>query len=983
MADIKIYGKLKNDTSDGILAGANQIKDDTQNKFQSQINSELINKDSQATTDITANTNKINQLETSFNTEKTDTTNRFSTVNTTLTTQGQRIEQIASIAAGKTQSFVYGTIQQMLIAVQNQPSTAFHVGDILYLTDQNVPDLWISRVLSESHPYTYTTDEDFINLTNKSIGYYKLDILETRKVDVQTTTTGSGNAITSVTSVGSTVTVTKGTTFAVNQDLTDHKNNHNNPHQVTKAQIGLNNVDNTSDLTKPISNATRTALNEMQSEYTDYIQGLRDSRDEHEESIQTNTEAINSHINNDQNPHLVTKAQVGLSNVDNTADEDKPISSPTREALDELRAEDSVIKDTINSLGTSLTNTLDSNVTNLNSSINNLARTVQANKDTIDAIEKIPEGGSPGDYITRDAAGKLTWTVLGNLPQMPSNNNLDEISYGISWKATWDEYPDPKCTRVGNLGMAKTLPIQSQIRGCIAQSTKTDNPIIYWLDPDDWRFKKNVLNSDYFHIVGDTSVTLTDNTSQWAQNDIEFFTDIPYEQDDAKVASLCNKLKWMWIKNTETNDKIQIQSASLSLKDDTYYIKIACKTDLTPNDDGTPNYLDGCTFMLGSCTNGYDGEVMLYFPEFYIRSWYKNHPDGRYTQLEVRISQVKVDDTWQHQPQILMGAYKDCLMRTAPANWGYLSGLPNNTYLSISNFDTNCRGTYTPPATNNLEDPAQNNLGKPALNTSIPTFRQAAHNVNKHVLSYNQYKNCIYWLYMTEYANFNSQLPYNPSLDTNGFHIGGLGNGITNATNQGANYSLCTNGYMNDLGNHTGVKKLNTAYTPVNNIYGNKWRGLENAFGDSFIFTDGVICKNSTIADRVRPTTGATYNCKEVWVCDNPHLFTSTESLINNRYYLAGYMQNTSQQYIWEFDNFTTNKAQIIPNSVGTSNVTGKCDWLYTATSGVGLYALCFGGSSALGAYAGFGGCASFVALSGGSADVSSRSVILLEDYIS
>lgn len=41
MADIKIYGKLKNDTPEGILAGADQIKDDTLGKKQSDINSDL------------------------------------------------------------------------------------------------------------------------------------------------------------------------------------------------------------------------------------------------------------------------------------------------------------------------------------------------------------------------------------------------------------------------------------------------------------------------------------------------------------------------------------------------------------------------------------------------------------------------------------------------------------------------------------------------------------------------------------------------------------------------------------------------------------------------------------------------------------------------------------------------------------------------------------------------------------------------------
>ena len=41
-----------------------------------------------------------------------------------------------------------------------------------------------------------------------------------------------------------------------------------------------------------------------------------------------------SHILNTDNPHSVTASQVGLGNVDNTADADKPVSDPQQEALD-------------------------------------------------------------------------------------------------------------------------------------------------------------------------------------------------------------------------------------------------------------------------------------------------------------------------------------------------------------------------------------------------------------------------------------------------------------------------------------------------------------------------------------------------------------------------------------------------------------------------------------------------------------------------
>ena len=47
----------------------------------------------------------------------------------------------------------------------------------------------------------------------------------------------------------------------VQDNLNTHINNKSNPHEVTKAQVGLSEVDNTSDVNKPISNATQTALN--------------------------------------------------------------------------------------------------------------------------------------------------------------------------------------------------------------------------------------------------------------------------------------------------------------------------------------------------------------------------------------------------------------------------------------------------------------------------------------------------------------------------------------------------------------------------------------------------------------------------------------------------------------------------------------------------------------------------------------------------
>lgn len=93
-------------------------------------------------------------------------------------------------------------------------------------------------------------------------------------------------------------------------DLTAHINNKANPHAVTKAQVGLSNVDNTSDLLKPVSTATQAAL-----------------------SGKVDTATLTAHTADKANPHGVTKAQVGLGNVDNTTDLLKPVSTATQTAL--------------------------------------------------------------------------------------------------------------------------------------------------------------------------------------------------------------------------------------------------------------------------------------------------------------------------------------------------------------------------------------------------------------------------------------------------------------------------------------------------------------------------------------------------------------------------------------------------------------------------------------------------------------------------
>lgn len=177
-------------------------------------------------------------------------------------------------------------------------------------------------------------------------------------------------------------------------NVDNHIGNTLNPHSVTKEQVGLSNVDNTRDIDKPVSTAQNiaidSALNQAKqytdtqienknfvdkdtldiklslkvdkedgkglssNDFTDSDKSNLDqntlSRHQHEnkdildntnasfteellETINSNSTTLASHTSDLNNPHEVTKNQIGLSNVDNTSDLDKPVSKAQKQAL--------------------------------------------------------------------------------------------------------------------------------------------------------------------------------------------------------------------------------------------------------------------------------------------------------------------------------------------------------------------------------------------------------------------------------------------------------------------------------------------------------------------------------------------------------------------------------------------------------------------------------------------------------------------------
>lgn len=61
---------------------------------------------------------------------------------------------------------------------------------------------------------------------------------------------------------------------------------------------------------------------------------------------------------------------------------------------------------------------------------------------------------------------------------------VDMMSYGVEWDTT---VADPTCTRIGNPLFHKSLPIQSEYKGCVVKNGKLQ----YYLNPNDWSKKSN------------------------------------------------------------------------------------------------------------------------------------------------------------------------------------------------------------------------------------------------------------------------------------------------------------------------------------------------------------------------------------------------------------------------------------------------------------------------------------------------------------
>lgn len=442
----------------------------------------------------------------------------------------------------------------------------------------------------------------------------------------------------------------------------------------------------------------------------------------------------------------------------------------------------------------------------------------------------IPAGGTAGQILVNNGNGTAKWqdNQGGGGGGGIDYTGLEDIySYGVEWDST---VADPTLTRIGNPLLHKSLPIQSQYKGCVANGAE----INYYLNPNDWSQKA----------------------------------------------------------------------------------------------DGTPSVLDGT-----------DGTVRVHIPKFYGKSGVEG------TKRWVRMSTIKMDNTWVEIPEMLVDAYRSTVDTTVSATPKAVS-VVNTTAQFRGGGNRTANDTYL------NTDAFRSDLGKPRTNISRANMRTYATNAGSETLCYEYYKWIFYWAWVVEYATLNSQKAYTADLTAEGYHQGGLGDGVTtwnsNWNTYNGYYPLTPCGYCNDIGNFTGVKDLVIPETVINEsttvasktFKVPRWRGFDNPFGDIWTNLDGIILERT-----------AANQPSSVYTTTDPTAF-GDDNTAKGKMTVAG-TEIASDGWIKDYDLGET--GEIIPSVIGGSATTYMCDYHNCNALSKALRTLVVGSRAHSGSIAGLG----------------------------
>ena len=384
---------------------------------------------------------------------------------------------------------------------------------------------------------------------------------------------------------------------------------------------------------------------------------------------------------------------------------------------------------------------------------------------------QIPEGN-----VTKiqDKEGNILWA------------NINKVAYGVRWNSV--NQATTACERIGNLELHKTLPIQSRFKVCIHKG----KDIQYYCHPDDSRFRQDntgyvktlpivLLSEAQPAIIEDTDTTV--KIRHTITDDI--FTDYKYLYAFIKVYTDNTTGNVCRITKIDTTNKTAYLESNHTFESGDYSVELGCSI------------------------NGYDGEIGVDTGGKFYQWSVDNDGDNN----EVWQSLYKCVPYAREIKRHIIGIDRACVLNVAfnDTKWGWIGSLEANTTVNVINYHTNLRG-----GTNNSSwdkylgvDNFRCQLGKARTNLPLATMRSYSQKTDGGQMLYKQIWEAIVWSYVIEYADFDVKKAYNSELTTEGYHQGGLGNGVIEG-NDLRNYNniqkYVPNDYTLELGNNTGIK---------------------------------------------------------------------------------------------------------------------------------------------------------------------------------
>lgn len=394
-------------------------------------------------------------------------------------------------------------------------------------------------------------------------------------------------------------------------------------------------------------------------------------------------------------------------------------------------------------------------------------------------------------------------------------DNLNKYAYGIRWDSV--NQATTACERIGNLELHKTLPIQSRFKVCIHKGKE----IQYYCHPNDSRFVEDSKKAEFTYQKADMNLTACDGLPTGVvsceENSVvkckfinenlfsnyRFLYSYVYIQDNVSNAIAIGRIVYI---DTSTHEAYIDDSENIQLSD---YVHNAIYRYPVSDAISRPWFSDSYTVELGCSINGYDGEIGVDTGgKFYQWSVDKDGAGN-----EVWQSLYKCVPYAREIKRHIIGIDRACVLNTAfnDTKWGWIGSLEANTAVNVINYHTNLRGGSDATTFDTYlgVDNFRCQLGKALTNMPLATMRIYSQKTDGGQMLYKQIWEAIVWSYVIEYADFDVKKSYNAELTTEGYHQGGLGNGIARVIG-GSSYNgsqkFVPNDYTLEFGNKTNIK---------------------------------------------------------------------------------------------------------------------------------------------------------------------------------